>query len=156
MNKSKLARDLGISRTMLYRLIDRGIPIDSLEAAKEWRRLNLDPMQTKGWRIDGNTGVKRKSPQVSYSDELNEALHNVVDIDATLDQSDGDIERMITSNVLTHVMPELWFEQAGWLGAKLKDYGVTITAEQLLKVQQGLYMVYMENVVEYLDETDDL
>jgi hypothetical protein len=155
MNKSKLARDLGISRTMLYRLIDRGISTDSVEAAKEWRRLNLDPMQTKGWRIDGNTGVKRELPLASNSDEQNEALHNV-DIDAELDQLNGNIEHKITSRVLTHVMPELWFEQAGWLGAILKDHDVKITAEQLLKTQQCLYMIYMENVIEYLNEADDL
>ena len=43
---------------MIYKLEKRGMPTESIEAAKEWRRRNLDATQTKGWRIDGNPGVK--------------------------------------------------------------------------------------------------
>ncbi len=53
-----LAQQLGISRQMAYRHKTRGMPTNSLEAAKEWRRKNLDFTQTKSWRIDGNKGVK--------------------------------------------------------------------------------------------------
>ena len=67
-NKSQLARELGISRTMLYRLINRGMPTDSLESARKWRRYNLDTMQTKEWRIDGNIGLKRKKINASYAE----------------------------------------------------------------------------------------
>lgn len=74
MNKSKLARDLGISRTMVYKLEKRGMPTDSIKNAIEWRRLHLDTMQTKNWRIDGNKGVKRELTQTNYYDELSEAL----------------------------------------------------------------------------------
>lgn len=59
MNKSRLARDLGISRTSVYKLEKRGMLTDSLEAALTWWR-SLLSVQTKDWRIDGNPGVKRQ------------------------------------------------------------------------------------------------
>tara|TARA_R110002073_G_scaffold331783_1_gene516975 strand:+ start:609 stop:1181 length:573 start_codon:yes stop_codon:yes gene_type:complete len=156
MNKSKLARDLDISRTMLYKLIARGMPTDSLEAAIEWRWswLNMDLTQTKLYRIDGNKGVNRELNQVNYSDEL-EALNNV-DLDAELNQLSSNLEHKVVSKVLTHTVPEIWFDQVGWLGACLRDHGVKITAEQLLKVQSHLYLVYMYEVIEYLKEDDEL
>ncbi len=144
MNKSKLARDLDISRTMLYKLEARGMPTDSLDAAIEWRRQNLDVTQTKGWRIDGNKGVKRELTQVNYSDEP-EALDNM----------SIELEMDLEREVLTDAVPEIWFEQVGWLGVVLKDYGVKITAEQLVKVQQGLFMIYMEAVTEYLEPGEE-
>ena len=71
MNKSQLARELGISRTALYRYIKRGLPTNKgLQAAKNWRRNNLDIMQTKEWRIDSNPGKKIERPDYSY-EELN-------------------------------------------------------------------------------------
>jgi len=75
MNKSELARSLGISRQMVYKLMYRGMPTHSIEAAKGWRRQNLDVTQTKTWRIDGNPGVKRR-PIYVYVDEheLNQML----------------------------------------------------------------------------------
>ncbi len=59
MKISDLAQSLGVSRQMAYRHIARGMPCDSLESAIEWRQKHLDLTQTKGWRIDGNSGVKR-------------------------------------------------------------------------------------------------
>ena len=59
MKISDLALNLKISRQMVYRLKARGMPCGSLESAIQWRRRNLDVIQTKSWRIDGNLGVKR-------------------------------------------------------------------------------------------------
>ena len=53
-----LAQHLGISRQMASRLKARGMPCNSLDAAIEWRHKHLDLLQTKGWRIDGNKGIK--------------------------------------------------------------------------------------------------
>ncbi len=141
-NKTQLAKSLDISRTQLYKLEARGLPTDKgLEACIEWRRQNLDVTQTKNWRIDGNKGgVNNEIPQVNNSDEP-DALNNM-----SL-KLEMDIER----DVLTSVIPELWFEQAGWLGAALRDQGVKITAEQLLEVQSRLYLIYMDEVIEYLE-----
>ena len=51
MNKTELARALGISRQMIYKLIDQGMPIDSVESAKQWRKMNLNPYRTKQYRL---------------------------------------------------------------------------------------------------------
>jgi hypothetical protein len=50
MTKSELAHSLNISRTMLYKLIARGMPWDSLEDAIRWRKKNLNPSRTKEYR----------------------------------------------------------------------------------------------------------
>lgn len=57
MNKTQLARDLGISRRMVYKLIDKGMPISSLLAAQDWRQKNINPFMGKSYRVDGNTGT---------------------------------------------------------------------------------------------------
>ena len=87
MSKSQLARKLGISRTMLYRLINRGMPTGSVEAARKWRQYHLDTMQTKEWRIDGNTGLKRKRIDASYTElveRVNASYHELTERLTTL------------------------------------------------------------------------
>ena len=51
MNKTDLAGALGISRQMIYKLIKQGMPIDSVESAKHWRKMNLNPYRTKQYRV---------------------------------------------------------------------------------------------------------
>ncbi|SFE41359.1 hypothetical protein [Nitrosomonas sp. Nm166] len=51
MNKTELARALGVSRQAIYRLIEKGMPIDSVESAKQWRKRNLNPYKTKEYRV---------------------------------------------------------------------------------------------------------
>lgn len=67
MKISDLARSLGISRQMVHRLKNRGMPTDSLDVGILWRQRHLDITQTKKWRIDGNKGVKYQSPTVNKS-----------------------------------------------------------------------------------------
>lgn len=57
MLKKDLAAALDISLTMLRRLEARGMPVDSIEAAKRWRARNLETTRTKAYRFGGNTGV---------------------------------------------------------------------------------------------------
>ncbi len=67
MKINDLAQHLGISRQMAYRHKARGMPTNSIEAAKEWRKRNLDFTQTKSWRIDGNPGLRiwiRTQPKI--------------------------------------------------------------------------------------------
>ncbi len=137
MNKTQLAKNLDLSRTMVYRLEKRDMPTnEGIEAAIEWRKQNLDVTQTKGWRIDRNPGIKHKPVEVD---------------DFIPDLPSNDFER----EVLTDVMPEIWFDQVGWLGSVLKDHDVKITAEQLIKVQQMLFMIYTEAATEYLELEED-
>ncbi len=121
MESKELARLLGISHQMVNRLKKRGMPTD-LESAKAWRKRNLDVTQTKSWRIDGNKGVK----QGTYSAQ-NE-----------------------TAKTLTKVIPELWFDQAGYLATALRESGVQITAEQVMEAQHYLLLMYMSLVDDYL------
>lgn len=58
MNKTELARDLGISRQMVYKLMKKGMPADNLEAARAWRKRNINLFMSKNGRIDGNSGTK--------------------------------------------------------------------------------------------------
>lgn len=47
MSKRALARALGLSPSAVLKLEARGMPLDSIEAARAWRAANLDPMRTK-------------------------------------------------------------------------------------------------------------
>jgi hypothetical protein len=46
MTQTALAKALGVSSAMVSIHKRRGMPVDSLEAATEWRRANLNPMHT--------------------------------------------------------------------------------------------------------------
>lgn len=155
MNKTQLAKSLDISRTMLYRYESRGMPTDKgLDACIDWKRQNTDVTQSKQWRIDGNRGgVNCELTQVDYSDEL-EALNNV-DLDSELKRLSNDLEYETISKVLTHTVPEIWFERIGAFAAILRDNGVKISAETLFKVQGCLYLVYMGEVIEFLEEDEE-
>ncbi|MBX9895592.1 MAG: helix-turn-helix domain-containing protein [Nitrosomonas sp.] len=138
----ELAKQLSISRQVLHRHIKRGCPIDSLEAAIAWRKRNLDLTQTKGWRIDGNSGVKCKPVQVNKNtSEIDESI---------LNQFDREAENKIISKVLTDMVPELWFSQIGRLGRALLDNGVNVPAEKLIEIQNALFMMWMIEVDDYL------
>ena len=60
MSKSELARNIGISRQMIYKLMAKGMPIDDLESALAWRKHHLNPRKTKSWKAMV-TEVKRKN-----------------------------------------------------------------------------------------------
>lgn len=61
--KKELATALGISAAMVTKLSQRGMPVDSVEAAKDWRRRNLSPLHTKEFRMGGNDGGGSKPSQ---------------------------------------------------------------------------------------------
>lgn len=142
MKITELAKQLSISRQVLHRHIKRGCPIDSLEAAIAWRKRNLDLTQTKGWRIDGNSGVKCKSIQVNKNTFNNDK--------SKLNLSDSEAENKIIKKVLTHTVPELWFSQIGRLGRALLDNDVNVPAEKLIEIQNALFMMWMIEVDDYL------
>ena len=47
MSKRALARALGLSPSAVLKLEARGMPLDSVEAARAWRTANLDPLRIK-------------------------------------------------------------------------------------------------------------
>ena len=51
MNKTELSQALGISRQMIYKLSEKGMPVDSVETAKQWRKKILNPYKTKEYRV---------------------------------------------------------------------------------------------------------
>lgn len=50
MLKKELAVELGISGAMVTKLAKRGMPTDTVERAKRWRRRHLQPGMVKGFR----------------------------------------------------------------------------------------------------------
>lgn len=147
METKELAKQLGISHQFCNRLKKRGMPTHSLQAAKDWRGRNLNLVQTKEWRIDGNGGTKRR-PVILPPDYFQD--------DTDLEHSFKDLNNDLEAEVLMHVIPSIWFEQPGWLGSALINTGVKITAEQLLEVQGLLFSIYMDEITEYLQEDDDI
>lgn len=125
MEIKELARQLGISHQMANRYKSKGMPVHSVEAAITWRKSNVDPFRSKKGRIDGNTGLKRGT--------INDRL----------------ITAAITET-LTNIVPKMWFSQIGWLGSAMRDHGVHVTVEQVVKIQAILFMVYMAEVDEFL------
>ena len=90
MNKSKLACNLDISRTMLYKLEARGMPTDSLDAAIKWRRQNLDVTQIKSWRIDGNPGVHTYDIDETSKKPINDLEKEVSNTQLDLEMKDAE------------------------------------------------------------------
>lgn len=52
MTKTELAGHLGISVSMVSRLAKRGMPTDTVERARRWRKRHLETIRTKDHRID--------------------------------------------------------------------------------------------------------
>ncbi len=53
MLKKDLAQLLGVSESMVSRHAKQGMPTDSAERAKRWRKRHLEPGRVKGSRYDG-------------------------------------------------------------------------------------------------------
>lgn len=54
MQQKELATLLDISPAMVSRLVKKGMPTDTLERAKKWRKRHLEPGRIKGSRFDPN------------------------------------------------------------------------------------------------------
>ena len=89
MESKVLAKHLGISHQLCNRLKKRGMPTDSLEVAIEWRRMNLDTTNTKAWRIDGNTGLKRSNENNSNK-SFEEFTHSVKSVQLDLETTNAE------------------------------------------------------------------
>jgi hypothetical protein len=134
MQITDLARSLGISRQMVYKLRDKGMPTDNVQVAVEWRKRNIDPFRSKALRIDGNQGVKYQSPKVNKSASIRDRVYN---------EAGG----RIFEETLTDTVPNLYFERVDWLAVALKDAGVPVTGAQIMEIQDNLFSTYLEEIV---------
>lgn len=55
MTKTALAKALGISREMVHRLVNLGMPCTTVKAAREWRKANLQQPAAEDDTIAGQT-----------------------------------------------------------------------------------------------------
>ena len=134
MNISALARSLDLSRQMVYKLRDKGMPIDNIESANEWRNRNINPFRSKALRSDGNKGVKYKSPQFNKN-----ALSR--------DRVYSDSEKRIFEKTLTDTVPNLYFERVDWIAAATRDAGVQVTGAEVMEIQDNLFSTYLEELI---------
>jgi len=65
MKTVELAELLGISRQMLYKLIRKDMPADSVASAKLWGRRNLEPYRTVTFRAEA---TRERSVVQTYAD----------------------------------------------------------------------------------------
>jgi len=71
MTKKDLALALGISASMVSRLIKRGMPVD-VERAKRWRRRHIEPGRMKGVRHDPNAECRPVAVQPDHDELLDD------------------------------------------------------------------------------------
>ncbi len=134
MNISALARSLGLSRQMVYKLRDKGMPIHSIESASLWRKKNINPFRSKALRIDGNKGVKYKSPQVNKTASIEATVYS-------------ESEKRIFEKALTYTVPNFYFERVDWLAAAIKEAGVQVTGAEIMEIQDNLFSIYLEELI---------
>jgi hypothetical protein len=139
MKIKDLAYALGISDSMASRLVKRGMPAHSVEAAQKWRAKNLDPSMTKQNRADGNQGGKKEwrerrgARSVAYP-------HAAVD-----DPADPLITYM------REKLPARLFSPMA-IAAILSDAKLPASGEKVLRLTAMLYLYYMR----LIDPADEI
>lgn len=73
LTRAALAKGLGISPRMVHKLRNRGMPVHSLEAAQEWRRVNLEPKRE---------APKVASPMTQETTRLKSAQAELAELEA--------------------------------------------------------------------------
>ena len=107
MKQSELCKALELSKAQVSKLVRRGMPTDSAEAAKDWRRRNLEPMMTIAHQARKvRAGVLQDESGTRQADPANP-------IDA----------------VVFGVLPQLLFERTALLKV-LADSGIEPTPDQ--------------------------
>ena len=81
ITREELSKELGISRGALSKLEKRGMPIDSIERARRWRKKHLQPGRLKGVRRD-----------TLSTDGANTSASDLLQVDDQEDQNDIDPE----------------------------------------------------------------
>lgn len=107
MKQTDLCKALGLSKAQVSKLVARGMPTTSVEAAEDWRRRNLEPMMTIAHQVRKvRAGILQGESTIRQADPKNP-------IDA----------------VVFGVLPQLLFERTALLKT-LTDAGIEPTLEQ--------------------------
>ena len=126
MKQIELCEALGLSKGQISKLVARGMPTSSLEAAKAWRRANLDPGRVIGHQFIRKPDAARRNRQDPPDDES----RNPVDC------------------VLVDVLPRLFFSlgrhDAGLpsIGDALRTADLVLDDDQVLLVTACLVARY--------------
>jgi hypothetical protein len=127
MLKKDLAALLEISPAMVSRLAKQGMPVDTLERAKRWRKRRLEPSRIKGSRFDPSAPpvvVKPEAPPVALvivarvAAVANAALttstdfeHDLADLLAPL----RDVLRQLPDNARPRMPLRVWLALVDWV-----------------------------------------
>lgn len=106
MKQNELCEALGLSKGQVSKLVARGMPTDTVEAAEDWRRRNLEPMMTVAHQA-------RKARAGLLRTEATTPAHQANPVDA----------------IVFGILPRLLFERTALLKV-LIDAGIEPTPEQ--------------------------
>lgn len=70
LSQGQMAKALGISQPAVAKAVKRGMPLDSLEAATEWRRANQNARRTKASQSSAPRPAEPAPDPVDLPDEL--------------------------------------------------------------------------------------
>src|SRR4029434_9381972 len=86
MTKPELAKALGISRQMVNVLQQRGMPVDDVQAAKEWRRENVQRKRPNGSIGEEVSKLRFQQARIAKleADEREGLLLDAEDVNATM------------------------------------------------------------------------
>lgn len=132
MKLKDIAYALGISDSMASRLVKKGMPTHSIEAAEKWRAKNLDPSRTKQHRADGNQGGRRGAP----------ARHPRPVGSAGNAQAAADDAAFLFDSFIQALLPSRLFKPMG-IAAVMHDAGLPVDGAKALRVAAHLYLYYM-------------
>jgi len=115
---------------MASRLVKKGMPTHSIEAAEKWRAKNLDPTRTKKNRADGNQGGRRakSGPRHVGSAATAQAI------------AAADLHPFDTFT--QEILPASLFQPLG-IAAVMIDAGIPVTGQQAVDLTAHLFMYYM-------------
>lgn len=115
MLKKELAAELGISAAMVTKLAQRGMPTDSLTAAQEWRRRNLDPGKVKPGTSPSRSPASRPSPTTMDATEAVASAQWCMDTAAARLAEGGGIGVMVPAlRRSLSAVPESHRHLVGW------------------------------------------
>ena len=96
-SQNHLAELLGIAKSMCSRHVHRGMPTDSVEAARAWMNADLDPARRKGIRFDQYYQTPQRQPTTSNEPSLADQASALMQAASMLLESDQSIEALMPS-----------------------------------------------------------
>lgn len=107
MKQNELCEALGLSKGQVSKLVARGMPTDTAEAAEDWRRRNLEPMMTVSHQ------ARKARAGLLRTEAATTPAHQANPVDA----------------IVFGVLPRLLFERTALLKV-LADAGIEPTPDQ--------------------------